>query len=101
MPRMMSDAISTRFIIFLSMRIVRIVSTRRYTAIIMAKRRKREGRPATGPRVGERVSDYSRLTVRVPKRVVDLLAEMAAKEERPQWKVVADAIGERADRVLK
>jgi hypothetical protein len=50
---------------------------------------------------GERVSDHPRLTVRVPRRVVDLLEQMAANEERPQWKVLADAIGERADRVLK
>ena len=41
------------------------------------------------------------LTVRVPRRVVDLLEQMAANEERPPWKVLADAIGERADRVLK
>ena len=45
--------------------------------------------------------DHPRLTVRVPRRVVDLLEQMAANEERPQWKVLADAIGERADRVLK
>jgi hypothetical protein len=49
----------------------------------------------------ERVSDYPRLTVRVPRRVVDLLEQMAAHEERAQWKVLAAAIGERADRVLK
>ena len=68
---------------------------------LMAKRRRRVTRPAAGPRAGERVSEYPRLTVRVPRRVVDLLAQMAANEERPQWKVLADAIGERADRVLK
>jgi hypothetical protein len=33
--------------------------------------------------------------------VVELLEQMAAKEERPQWKVLADAIGDRADRTLK
>jgi hypothetical protein len=68
----------------------------------MAKRRKRVvRRPAVGLREGTRVSDYPRLTVRVPRRVVDLLQQMAVNEERPQWKVLADAIGERADRVLK
>ena len=69
---------------------------------LIAKRRRRVvRRPAAGPREGTRVSDNPRLTVRVPQRVVDLLAQMAANEERPQWKVLADAIGERADRVLK
>jgi hypothetical protein len=67
---------------------------------LMAKRRKRVGRPAAGL-PGEHVSAYSRLTVRVPRRVVDLLEQMAANEARPPWKVLADAIGERADRVLK
>jgi len=68
----------------------------------MAKRRRRVvGRPKAGVRAGTRVSDYPRLTVRVPRRVVDLLQQMAVNEERPQWKVLADAIGERADRVLK
>jgi len=67
----------------------------------MAKRRVVR-RPAAGLRAGKQVSeDYSRLTVRVPRRVVDLLQQMAANEDRPQWKVLADAIGERADRVLK
>ena len=69
---------------------------------LMAKRRRRVvKRPAGALRAGTRVSDNPRLTVRVPKRVVDLLQQMAANEERPQWKVLADAIGERADRVLK
>jgi hypothetical protein len=39
--------------------------------------------------------------MRLPRRVVDLLEQMAANEERPRWKVLSDAIGERADRVLK
>jgi hypothetical protein len=69
---------------------------------LMTKRRRQVvKRPAAGPRKGTRVPDNPRLTVRVPQRVVDLLAQMAANEERPQWKVLADAIGERADRVLK
>jgi hypothetical protein len=67
----------------------------------MAKRRRRVRRPAAGLPPQERVSDYPRLTVRVPRRVVDLLEQMAGNEERPRWKVLADAIGERADRVLK
>ena len=68
---------------------------------LMAKRRRQVRHPATALPAGERVSDYLRLTVRVPRRAVDLLEQMAANEERPQWKVLADAIGERADRVLK
>jgi hypothetical protein len=69
---------------------------------LIAKQRKRVvRRPAAGLPAGTRVSDNPSLTVRVPRRVVDLLQQMAANEERPQWKVLADAIGERADRVLK
>jgi hypothetical protein len=34
-------------------------------------------------------------------RVVDLLERMASQEERPQWKILADAITERAERLLK
>jgi hypothetical protein len=68
---------------------------------LVAKRRRQVRRPATGLPAEERVSDYLRLTVRVPRRAVDLLEQMAANEERPQWRVLADAIGERADRVLK
>jgi hypothetical protein len=32
---------------------------------------------------------------------VDLLEALAKREDHPQWRVVADAICERADRVLK
>ena len=67
----------------------------------MTKRRKTMGRPASGLRAGERVSDYPRLTVRVPRRVVDLLERMAAQENTTQWRVLADAITERAARILK
>ena len=69
---------------------------------LSAKRRKRVvRRPEAGLQAGKRSSDYPRLTVGVRQRVVDLLEQMVANEERPQWKVLADAIGERADRVLK
>lgn len=68
---------------------------------LMAKRRKRVGRSAAGLRARKHVSDSPRLTMRLPRRVVDLLEQMAANEERPRWKVLSDAIGERADRVLK
>lgn len=62
---------------------------------------KRKGRPAGGLRAGEKVRDYPRLTVRVPRRVVDLLEAMARKEGRPQWRILADAITERAAVVLR
>jgi len=63
--------------------------------------RRGRGRPAAGLRAGERVRDYPRLTVRVPRRVVDLLERMAAQENTTQWRVLAEAITERASRVLK
>jgi hypothetical protein len=66
--------------------------------MMMAKRR---GRPAAGLRPGEKVRDYVRLGIRVPRRVFDLLEAMAKHEDRPQWRVVADAISERAERILK
>jgi hypothetical protein len=47
------------------------------------------------------VKDYPRLTVRVPRRVVDLLEAMVKQEDRAQWRIVADAIAERAERVLR
>lgn len=67
---------------------------------MMVKRRGR-GRPAAGLRAGEKVKDYPRLTVRVPRRVVDLLEAMVKQEDRAQWRIVADAIAERAERVLR
>jgi hypothetical protein len=66
----------------------------------MAAKRGR-GRPVGGLRPGERIQDYPRLTIRLPRRILEKLAAMARQEGRPQWRVVVDAITERAERVLK
>jgi hypothetical protein len=71
----------------------------------MAKRKGKPrgtlGRKPTGLEVGERLSGYPRLTVRVPPRVVELLVRTATQQGRPQWRVLVDAITEYAVRVLK
>jgi hypothetical protein len=61
----------------------------------MAKRRQPQdypGRPATGLRPGEKVSDYRRFTMRLPD---DARAELEAASgalRKPAWRVVIDAI---------
>jgi hypothetical protein len=54
-------------------------------------RRPRGGRPPAGPN-GERTSKYPQLALRVPSAVLDRVRELAAREERPMWRVVAQAI---------
>lgn len=66
----------------------------------MTKRRTRKkgkprgmvGRRPTGLSPGDRVSDYPRLTLRVPSDVRDALNEAAAREQRPAWRILVDAI---------
>ena len=58
------------------------------------------GRPPTGEG-GELLSEYPRTTVRLPPDVRELLERVAkAQDDRPQWKVLVDAIREYAARVL-
>ena len=59
------------------------------------------GRNPTGLRPGELLSEYPRLTVRVPERVRQLLKRTAAKQERQEWRVLVDAIEAYADNVLR
>lgn len=56
------------------------------------KPRGMKGRNPTGLRPGERLSDYPRLTVRVPAETVERLRELAERQEVPQWRVLHDAI---------
>lgn len=60
----------------------------------MAKtgRRKGAGRPPAGVRPGERVSDYRRVTVRLPGGVRDELQAVASALRRPEWRIISDAI---------
>jgi hypothetical protein len=56
------------------------------------KPRGTSGRHPTGLRPGERVSDYKRLTIRLP---LDVQAELIAASgalRRPQWRVMINAI---------
>ena len=50
------------------------------------------GRPPTGVRPGERLTDYKRVTVRLPPETVAQLEGLAEKLGRPQWRVMCDAI---------
>jgi len=66
----------------------------------MAKRRQRKkgkprgtkGRNPTGLRPGERLSDYPRLTVRVPAETVERLQELAKYQGVPQWRALMNVI---------
>lgn len=59
----------------------------------LAKRvRTRVGHPPTGLRPGEKLSDYQRMTIRLPP---DVRAELDAAGYvlgRPQWRILVDAI---------
>jgi hypothetical protein len=50
------------------------------------------GRPPTGVRPGERLTDYKQVTVRLPPETVAQLENLSARLARPQWKVMCDAI---------
>jgi hypothetical protein len=50
------------------------------------------GRPPTGVRPGERLTDYKQVTVRLPPETVAQLEHLSEKLGRPQWRVMCDAI---------
>jgi Ribbon-helix-helix protein, copG family len=56
------------------------------------KPRGTKGRNPTGLQPGERLSDYPRLTVRVPQETVDRLRALADAEGVPQWRILHAAI---------
>jgi hypothetical protein len=60
----------------------------------MAKRKNRPGagRPTTGLRPGEKVSDYRRFTMRLPDDVRAELEAAAGALRLPAWRVVIDAV---------
>jgi len=61
----------------------------------MAKQRttkKRPGHPPTGIRPGEKVSEYERVTLRLPPRLRQRLAAAAGALNQPQWRVMIDAL---------
>jgi len=57
----------------------------------MSSKRK-SGHPPAGIRPGEKVSDYKRLTVRLPDDVRAELDAISFVTGRPQWKVLIEAI---------
>lgn len=56
------------------------------------KPRGTKGRNPTGLEPGERVSDYPRLTVRVPQETLDRLRALSEREGVPQWRILHAAI---------
>jgi hypothetical protein len=57
-----------------------------------AKEKRLVGRQPTGIKPGEKVSDYKRLTVRLPANVRLELQAAAGALRRPEWRVLVDAI---------
>ena len=58
----------------------------------MAQKRQYRGRPTTGLREGEKVSEYRRFTMRLPDDVRAELEAAAGALKQPAWRVVIDAI---------
>jgi len=59
----------------------------------MAHKKRRQGqRSTTGIRPGEKVSEYGRMTIRLPEDVRDELEALSQELHLPQWRVIVDAI---------
>jgi hypothetical protein len=56
------------------------------------KRREGGGRKPSGIRPGEKVSEYRRLTLRIPDDVHTELVAASGALKRPQWRVLIDSI---------
>jgi hypothetical protein len=50
------------------------------------------GQPPKGIKPGEKVSDYHRLTMRVPDGTVALLARLSKQLRQPRWRIVHEAL---------
>jgi predicted DNA-binding protein len=50
------------------------------------------GRPATGLQAGERVSDYARMTIRLPPVTKARLEAAAMLTGRPAWRIILEGI---------
>lgn len=55
-------------------------------------RTRARGRPPAGKRPGERVTDYPRLALRLPRETHERLQSLATNLELPQWRVLSDAV---------
>jgi len=56
------------------------------------KKATRKARNPTGLRPGDLMSEYPRTTVRLPPDVRAVLTRTAKREQRPEWRVLVDAI---------
>ena len=50
------------------------------------------GRPTTGLRVGEKASEYPRITMRLPADTLDLMRAISGVVQQPAWRVVVAAL---------
>jgi hypothetical protein len=62
---------------------------------------KRKARNPTGLKPGELMSEYTRTTVRLPRDVRAVLKRTAKHEQRPEWRVLVDAIREYGEKALR
>jgi hypothetical protein len=53
---------------------------------------RRIGRPPAGAREGEKVKDYPQLSIRLPAEMKAKLRAISLVSNRPQWRLVSDAI---------
>ena len=56
------------------------------------KSTRRIGRPPAGARAGEKVKDYPQLSIRLPAEVKATLQALRLISNRPQWRLISDAI---------
>jgi hypothetical protein len=57
------------------------------------------GRPPAGEKDTEQVRDYVQLTIRVPPRIHHLLTAIRTVTNRPQWRIVMEALEQHAARL--
>ena len=58
----------------------------------MTSASKRLGRPPSGMRPGEKVSQYRQVSVRVPPDIDRLLKSLSSRTGEAQWRVVSRAL---------
>jgi hypothetical protein len=59
---------------------------------MVTRSRPRSGRPPTGARPGEKVSDYPQLSIRVPPEMKRKLEVLSMLQSKPQWRIVFESI---------
>jgi hypothetical protein len=56
------------------------------------KSRRVAHRSTTGIRPGEKVSEYGRMTIRLPEDTRDDLEALSKAQQCPQWRIIVDAL---------